>query len=184
MQDGTAERDVFQSTSLSRGKTQHWRFRFYHCNLSIHFPLTREDNASPETMASNILSIHFPLTREDDVSTIHLSFDDLSIHFPLTREDLCVSRRVRRDIFFQSTSLSRGKTLFVFTVNLVSDLSIHFPLTREDSCGELLSELRFSFNPLPSHEGRLFDYEKWNLLLPFNPLPSHEGRPYRVQITA
>ena len=34
-----------------------------------------------------------------------------------------------------------------------------------------------AFNPLPSHEGRLFDEtSKLRFYNPFNPLPSHEGR--------
>ena len=55
---------------------------------------------------------------------------------------------------FQSTSLSRGKTL------------------REDKTAFRLR----SFNPLPSHEGRLDILRKKKILMPFNPLPSHEGR--------
>ena len=33
--------------------------------LSIHFPLTREDNGLAVARGNNVLSIHFPLTRED-----------------------------------------------------------------------------------------------------------------------
>ena len=80
------------------------------------------------------------------------------------------------------------------------DLSIHFPLTREDGDVQLEKHTPFSFNPLPSHEGRhnylrlavtetvfqstsLSRGKTFNTLFimrppfTFNPLPSHEGRP-------
>ena len=77
---------------------------------------------------------------------------------------------------FQSTSLSRGKTPFIDTVAFYANLSIHFPLTREDSVAEKGSDENDSFNPLPSHEGRLPVSTPPQWSEPFNPLPSHEGR--------
>ena len=77
---------------------------------------------------------------------------------------------------FQSTSLSRGKTIIytIYTYSLClsihfpltredfsecgryqrTDLSIHFPLTREDKEKRIGNDNCKSFNPLPSHEGR------------------------------
>ena len=82
-----------------------------------------------------------------------------------------------RASFFQSTSLSRGKTDLNRLLLLKGVLSIHFPLTREDTASAATATRLLSFNPLPSHEGRL----EVNIFLmtrrpPFNPLPSHEGR--------
>ena len=78
---------VFQSTSLSRGKTIARSIERCFWDLSIHFPLTREDYLLSGRNVCNLLSIHFPLTRED-LSTINSSIlECLSIHFPLTRED-------------------------------------------------------------------------------------------------
>ena len=108
---------TFQSTSLSRGKTIPDVEFFVPVNLSIHFPLTREDVIlHRDPLTAFLLSIHFPLTREDG--------------FPLR------SRRPLKS--FQSTSLSRGKTghSLHFLDNL--DLSIHFPLTREDYFREMI----------------------------------------------
>ena len=56
----------FQSTSLSRGKTENSHESPKRLNLSIHFPLTREDYITGSPSSSNVLSIHFPLTREDN----------------------------------------------------------------------------------------------------------------------
>ena len=56
---------------------------------------------------------------------------------------------------FQSTSLSRGKTDRVYEIYRFCGLSIHFPLTREDPFSTNLLQMFSSFNPLPSHEGRL-----------------------------
>ena len=79
---------VFQSTSLSRGKTAATAIPYDDFGLSIHFPLTRED-------ISRSTSCRITL---------------LSIHFPLTREDRSVTRPFHGEPSFQSTSLSRGKT--------------------------------------------------------------------------
>ena len=56
----------------------------------------------------------------------------LSIHFPLTREDAKVVHLIFLMMFFQSTSLSRGKTNVQRSLETDQSLSIHFPLTRED----------------------------------------------------
>ncbi len=55
---------------------------------------------------------------------------------------------------FQSTSLSRGKTLLQLHSCTSGKLSIHFPLTREDVKVDRRKGAVISFNPLPSHEGR------------------------------
>ena len=79
--------------------------------------------------------------------------DGLSIHFPLTRED-GQPRRKPDYHSFQSTSLSRGKTLLSRRRGRTHVLSIHFPLTREDGSRAFRQPLTRTFNPLPSHEGR------------------------------
>ena len=101
----------FQSTSLSRGKTELAGLDGQREDLSIHFPLTREDRNWPDWT--------------DSVRT------------------------------FQSTSLSRGKTYLEHQDGLEQYLSIHFPLTREDRIDKISVWESTSFNPLPSHEGRL-----------------------------
>ena len=103
----------FQSTSLSRGKTQPRSSAHSATVLSIHFPLTREDAPAAVVFSSAMsfqstslsrgktrlkrqrayerdLSIHFPLTREDSVNRREILRCTLSIHFPLTREDYAV----------------------------------------------------------------------------------------------
>ena len=152
---GRIGRITFQSTSLSRGKTLLQSLLPCTQDLSIHFPLTREDHGNGGKESENDLSIHFPLTREDcDIFfpfnpfylSIHfpLTREDyirrlwrlipgLSIHFPLTREDPALSHAACHIGIFQSTSLSRGKTLQPFQCGSFTCLSIHFPLTREDN---------------------------------------------------
>ena len=105
--------------------------------------------------------------------------------------------------FFQSTSLSRGKTDIAGWYGGKRCLSIHFPLTREDttlalqilplqSFNPLPSHegrqrksgndgVKHSFNPLPSHEGRRCKHDPSFFRRSFNPLPSHEGRPVRIE---
>ena len=80
-------------------------------DLSIHFPLTREDQQNDFLIFIRCLSIHFPLTREDHLKRLWFNDRSLSIHFPLTREDICSSGRRNTTGSFQSTSLSRGKTI-------------------------------------------------------------------------
>ena len=106
-------RDVdedFQSTSLSRGKTDRVYEIYRFCGLSIHFPLTREDNGKNRIYVNDYLSIHFPLTREDILECaniyILLPFNPLPSHEGRHRN---IARR-----------------------NICEALSIHFPLTRED----------------------------------------------------
>ena len=123
-------------------------------NLSIHFPLTREDFTKRIYNQLYDLSIHFPLTREDYSNSDHRIKHCLSIHFPLTREDwsgigysgigrsfnplpshegrLVTLQRGEPPKTFQSTSLSRGKTRTFQFHSIHTQLSIHFPLTRED----------------------------------------------------
>ena len=80
---------IFQSTSLSRGKTAFFLLYNRISCLSIHFPLTREDNLpSLSHYPAQSLSIHFPLTREDIHAESERRGAYLSIHFPLTREDV------------------------------------------------------------------------------------------------
>ena len=101
----------------------------------------------------------------------------LSIHFPLTREDISLSSSITPGSVFQSTSLSRGKTMQSKGKPSIIVLSIHFPLTREDQNHQGEPDGRDPFNPLPSHEGRRGVKFLSNFSVSFNPLPSHEGRP-------
>ena len=126
----------------------------FYVDLSIHFPLTREDTIPFRGRLAGGLSIHFPLTREDHSRRRRPAGPDLSIHFPLTREDLSL----------------------IIDLRLVG-LSIHFPLTREDSIRPGSCFRIRSFNPLPSHEGRRGRRKSRKFTRKsFNPLPSHEGR--------
>ena len=145
-------------------------------DLSIHFPLTREDRIETESFEGIGLSIHFPLTREDPEHPETWNLHSLSIHFPLTRED--PPRYIPTSIVFtfQSTSLSRGKTFALIVISDAFVLSIHFPLTREDRATAKDLGGREPFNPLPSHEGRPSSFTTIPYTLSFNPLPSHEGR--------
>ena len=124
--------DIFQSTSLSRGKTWDKRLRNPWRDLSIHFPLTRED--------MNTLGNRLDLE----------PFNPLPSHEGRPDKQQWYAYAVH----FQSTSLSRGKTKAAKVIYYAWNLSIHFPLTREDK--DTLRQVRhlMSFNPLPSHEGR------------------------------
>ena len=123
------------------------------------------------------LSIHFPLTREDYAACKDTAICILSFHFPLTREDISLSSSITPGSVFQSTSLSRGKTMQSKWKPSIIVLSIHFPLTREDQNHQGEPDGRDPFNPLPSHEGRRGVKFLSNFSVSFNPLPSHEGRP-------
>ncbi len=169
---------VFQSTSLSRGKTIHATTSLYSGNLSIHFPLTREDY-------QGLSFPRWPLR--------------LSIHFPLTREDHKTSNELTAQWTFNPLPSHEGRQDGTAYIYICLNLSIHFPLTREDFALVVATHLIISFNPLPSHEGRpapgqfpdvrqIFQSTslsrgktvgRWlhpMKLLSFNPLPSHEGR--------
>ena len=61
-------------------------------------------------------------------------------------------------------------------------LSIHFPLTREDLTEMGIEVPADTFNPLPSHEGRLCHWWRGGSHTSFNPLPSHEGRQQKALI--
>ena len=110
-------RMVFQSTSLSRGKTVVSSERDTVSSLSIHFPLTRED--AP-------ISPSIPLCRSFQSTSLSrgktkavCAVSDklyLSIHFPLTREDFRHIHSPSENGIFQSTSLSRGKTSIIATI--------------------------------------------------------------------
>ena len=113
--------EIFQSTSLSRGKTQPRIGTQCTLILSIHFPLTREDNSVEGDRRTGILSIHFPLTREDSGPKPPSACRSLSIHFPLTREDGAQTFQKSYTWIFQSTSLSRGKTRNGDSMTLVYD---------------------------------------------------------------
>ena len=123
---------IFQSTSLSRGKTHLIRNWGARCRLSIHFPLTREDRQRRACEHSDDLSIHFPLTREDPYpgrrKDMVLSFNPLPSHegrHKRRRPDL-------NRIPFNPLPSHEGRPLQTL---------------QHRSSGS-------TFNPLPSHEGR------------------------------
>ena len=124
--------DYFQSTSLSRGKTASGTGGIRGRNLSIHFPLTREDTGSILSLRIvfpfNPLPSHEgrPVTPAAPMSSA--TFQSTS----LSRGKTGNCQGNRSNDCFQSTSLSRGKTVLA-----------------ERICREPLP-----FNPLPSHEGR------------------------------
>ena len=145
---------VFQSTSLSRGKTSE-TLSLYACFLSFN-PLPSHEGR---------LSAASSRMRPD-------AFNPLPSH----EGRQYVEKLEKKLQFFQSTSLSRGKTLWGVDVLLLESLSIHFPLTREDPSAHYSRERLRPFNPLPSHEGRHKQKTNLPVFLSFNPLPSHEGR--------
>ena len=104
---------IFQSTSLSRGKTA-GEYKKAYIEIFQSTSLSRGKTAGTVESTSRIyLSIHFPLTREDSGPVVRLKRIPLSIHFPLTREDGVEVVGGGLNVSFQSTSLSRGKT-FIF----------------------------------------------------------------------
>ena len=145
---------TFQSTSLSRGKTPPARCPVRWIELSIHFPLTREDFTP---FGSQVMSRFFQstsLSRGKTGLKIEIDSSDAFQSTSLSRgkTDLKCMKSLREafqstslsrgktapgrfpDVrqIFQSTSLSRGKTPILIPVIFVPGLSIHFPLTRED----------------------------------------------------
>ena len=168
---------TFQSTSLSRGKTKEQGADTVHPFLSIHFPLTREDAFYALRLIQTYLSIHFPLTREDLFTTCYIlyiiSFNPLPSHEgrqnrqkfrqkiytfnPLpSHEGRPMSGIIISDqIIFQSTSLSRGKTVLVIVARATRDFQ-STSLSRGKTFFIIAPwSISRSFNPLPSHEGRL-----------------------------
>ena len=78
----------FQSTSLSRGKTRMCNAYLEHQDLSIHFPLTREDKAIITEQWKESFFQSTSLSRGKTRTSRRIAGQQyLSIHFPLTRED-------------------------------------------------------------------------------------------------
>ncbi len=149
----TAADKDFQSTSLSRGKTEPVQRAGRVTVLSIHFPLTREDCIYRHAAIWAFLSIHFPLTREDGHFAAVRRFHDLSIHFPLTREDCHPGRYHPPSLPFNPLPSHEGRR------NMT-----------------LKNALALAFQSTSLSRGKTPTGGRWNLILPFNPLPSHEGR--------
>ena len=85
--------------------------------------------------------------------------------------------------FFQSTSLSRGKTLFARCLTHSDHLSIHFPLTREDQHARAIWQAHKIFQSTSLSRGKTrAGGKRRGGGNPFNPLPSHEGRPQKTLI--
>ena len=122
--------------------------------LSIHFPLTREDQnhqGEPDGRDPfNPLPSHEGRRGVKFLSNFSVSFNPLPSHegrplyffsgdvnmdFQSTSLSRGKTFRVAfrvASFHFQSTSLSRGKTVLIRHRGNVCHLSIHFPLTRED----------------------------------------------------
>ena len=129
----TTGTELLQSTSLLRGKTRIAILISEISKASIHFPLAREDAWASCCSDTASASIHFPLAREDKLYL--LTFLPLKV--------------------LQSTSLLRGKTNSSLLPGQNYVASIHFPLAREDVICDCKEVKSWSFNPLPSCEGRL-----------------------------
>ena len=127
--------------------------------LSIHFPLTREDEAR-DTIARYVdLSIHFPLTREDIFDTASQRSLRLSIHFPLTREDF--------------TPIPKPEES--------GTLSIHFPLTREDVPFEAESSSRDIEQSTSLSRGKTFQRQNQGGGMTFQSTSLSRGKTSRRQ---
>ena len=118
-------------------------------------PLTREDR-STKTLATSGGSFN-PLPSHEGRLRRNRRFyqrRSLSIHFPLPREDSMTAPSWMLTGYFQSTSLSRGKTAIIEDryrrINFQStSLSRGKTAERESQIAQIQA-----FNPLPSHEGR------------------------------
>ena len=78
---------------------------------------------------------------------------------------------------FQSTPLMRGETAGRGDQKPDEQISTRSPHARGDPRPLPASEDDYNFNPLPSHEGRLWASTLTRRCGNFNPLPSYEGRP-------
>ena len=102
---------VFQSTSLSRGKTNRKERK------TEHMDFQSTSLSRGKTMSIIVIFLHFgpfnPLPSHEgrrELINEHPERRFLSIHFPLTREDAVDQDDIIISRTFQSTSLSRGKT--------------------------------------------------------------------------
>ena len=145
---------IFQSTSLSRGKT-----------------------ASPFAMLSkNGFFQSTSLSRGKTERICWFSVNTgLSIHFPLTREDRTGRWLNAYTEAFQSTSLSRGKT-FCGACRSVYNAFNPLPSHEGRPISASSSGNVSSFNPLPSHEGRLSVYAGFPSTLVFQSTSLSRGK--------
>ena len=104
--------NIFQSTSLIRGKTDTSDGSIIYTGFSIHFPHPRED-ASVAVVCRIRCGFFNPLPSSEG------------------RQKFRYGQILRKD--FQSTSLIRGKTLLAKLSAAGDVFSIHFPHPREDS---------------------------------------------------
>ena len=123
-----------------------------------------------------IISIHVPLTRDDNSSLVMLpppqnfnprpSYEGRPLRLPntlpllefqstsLLRGTTCPYNSDLTAQLFQSTSLLRGTTIEAFRFYSNIKISIHVPLTRDDKVRNSISGVKWYFNPRPSYEGR------------------------------
>ena len=160
-----------------RGTTRRHQPLCVRVNISIHVPLARDDQGQEYDVIFIDISIHVPLARDDLYLLKNFASEaSISIHVPLARDDgqrdwldgaaqdfnprpSCEGRLIALAsacLFcpFQSTSLLRGTTSLLWSVN-----------------GK-----RTDFNPRPSCEGRLYALPLLYTSIYFNPRPSCEGR--------
>ena len=151
---GIAERELFQSTSLSRGKTM-WR----------------TDSLANQDFQSTSLSRG--KTERYEITDGTEGFQSTSLSRGKTSSD----GKPSTNRSFQSTSLSRGKTTGTCSSMDVFCLSIHFPLTREDNTSFLIAFVASLSIHFPLTREDIEELGRVEVTYPFNPLPSHEGRP-------
>ena len=167
--------------------------------ISIHFPLTREDHSN--LTEQDYQSYFNPLPSHEGRQSSHgfqhppLHFNPLPSHegrpwylrkliqahpnfnpLPSHEGRLQRSFLILPSQIFQSTSLSRGKTVLRAIMSVGQVIFQSTSLSRGKTCNYWEADYCEYFNPLPSHEGRHWYglWTRWNKY--FNPLPSHEGR--------
>ena len=169
---------VLQSTSLLRGKTYTFPDLWQPSHASIHFPLAREDlrNAcsiftagcfNPLPSCEGRLSRRYthdgrfcfnPLPSCEGRLIPFVEYDfssDASIHFPLAWEDSRTDDNPALFVSLQSTSLLRGKTIWLSPLRILEVLQSTSLLRGKTWCRHHCPHCNLCFNPLPSCEGRL-----------------------------
>ena len=145
---------IFQSTSLSRGKTGNGFGGWGGNGVFQSTSLSRGKTRLRFVRHLRHIFQSTSLSRGKTNGRANFSgYRSLSIHFPLTREDVNIWFAFRvwnLSIHFPLTREDDGACYGKGACGL----SIHFPLTREDLIADYKAEHGESFNPLPSHEGR------------------------------
>ena len=146
----------FQSTPLTRGETT-WEIT--DADIGENFnPLPSHEGRLLMTWERSRRRNFNPLpSYEGRLSTSAMA--QARGHFnPLPSHEGRQEREIRDQVAreFQSTPLSRGKTIRTLAIGADTFISIRSPLTRGDTVSRNIREIKRHFNPLPSHEGRLW----------------------------